>query len=162
MKKVFVSIITVFLIINAYPVFALPGVDVGSVNSKAVLDMKLHEAVSRSREKNEAIKKEQELERKNELDKINQAALADIKYVTFVNNLSISSKELFIVIQKYINQPMNPANVSAIRKDIMRYYQKKGYYSVLAMITSENTQTGELILDIKEGGRNSITIEPSF
>ena len=57
---------------------------------------------------------------------------------------------------------MNPVNVSAIRKENMRYYQKKGLYSVLATVSSENTQTGELVLDIREGGRNSIIVVPSF
>ncbi len=162
MNFFFISLIVVIMAINAPDAFALPGIDAGSVNSKAVLDMRLHEAVSRTREKNEAIQKENDMERKKALDTINQTALSDIKYVTFVNNVSVPSRELFSVIQSHINQPMNPENVSAVRKEIMRYYQKKGYYSALATVTSENTQTGELVLDIKEGGRNSIIIEPSF
>ena len=89
-----------------------------------------------------------------------QAALSDIKYVSFINNSSIPSKELFSVVQNYVNQPMNVQNVSLIRKEIMKYYQKKGFYSALVTINSENTQTGELVLNVVEGGKNSITVTP--
>ncbi len=164
MKNLFVLSFVLFSMFNLQSVFAASVFDAGTVNSKAVLDMKLHEAVSRTRDKNEIIKKEKEneIDRNKTIETVNQTALTDIKYVTFMNNASIPSRELFTVIQSYINQPMTPLNVSAIRKEIMRYYQKKGYYSALASVTSENSQTGELVLEIKEGGKNSITVEPSF
>ena len=162
MKKLFVLFSLICLVSGFQSVCAMPALDAGSVGSSNMRDLRLHEAVSRAREKSAIVKKEQDIEREKALNEVNQAALTDIKYVTFVNNLSISSKELFTVIQRYINQPMNPVNVSAIRKEIMRYYQKKGFYSVLATVSSENTQTGELVLDIREGGRNSIIVVPSF
>lgn len=160
MKKLFVLFSLVCFVSGFQSVYAMPALDAGSVGASNMRDLRLHEAVSRAREKSAIVKKEQDNEREKVLNELNQAALSDIKYVTFVNNLSISSKELFSVVQKYINQPMNPINVSAIRKDIMRYYQRKGFFSVLATVSAENAQTGEVVIEIREGGRNSITIEP--
>ena len=54
---------------------------------------------------------------------------------------------------------MNIENISAIRKDIMRYYQSKGYFSAVALVTAQDYQTGSLTIEIKEGGKNSIVIE---
>lgn len=162
MKKLFVLLLLMFSTSEFMISYAMPALDAGSINATNVMDLRLHEAITRSKEKNKAVRKETAEEQEQALKEYNQAALSDIKYVTFTNNNSISSKELYNVIRQYINQPMNPVNVSAVQKEIMRYYQRKGFYSVLATVTAENTQTGELILDVKEGGRNSITIESSY
>jgi hemolysin activation/secretion protein len=41
----------------------------------------------------------------------------------------------------------------------MKYYQEKGYFSAIAVVNSQDFQTGELVIEVREGGRNSITIQ---
>lgn len=156
MKKFF--ILSLLIAVNSQFAFSLPGVDAGAVNSSAVMDLRLHDAVTRAREKSNVTNKNKAAEQK-EIDNIKQEALTNIKHITFLNNNTIASRELLNIIQRYINQPMSVENVSLIRKEIMNYYHKKGYYSAVAMVSAENSQTGELVLDINEGGKNSIIIQ---
>ena len=161
MKKT-VILFLIITLFNIQQVFAMSAIDAGSVNSSAVRDMRLHDALLRSKEKSAIVKKEEQKSAQEKENQLNEAALTDIKNISFVNNYSIPAGELYRVIQSHINQPMNAQNISEVRKELMKYYQQKGYYSALVLVSSENAQTGELVLDIKEGGKNSITIESSL
>ena len=161
MKKILISSLILFAVIPSETAFAsIEAFDAGAINAYNVDDMIWHDAVTRERKKQEIIKKEKATTEQKKLLEENKAALTDIKNVTFLNNNSISTQELTNVIKKHINEPMSPNNVSQLRKEIMKYYQQKGFYSVLAVVSSTNNQTGEVVIDIKEGGRNSITVEP--
>lgn len=127
--------------------------DAGAVNSQYMRDLRVHEAATRAKN-NSAIISTKTMP-KTQAD----VTTADIKAVIFVNNSSIPSSELLNVIEDKINKPMTPENVTAIRKDIMKYYQDRGYFSALAMVVSQDTQNGELVIEIKEGGKNSIQIQ---
>lgn len=157
MKKLLTIAFLLFVSSNSSVSFAF---DAGTINSDLVRDMVIHDAMKRETRKVEIQQKEKAATDNTPIKNASQAALSDIKYVSFINNSSIPSKELFSVVQNYVNQPMNVQNVSLIRKEIMKYYQKKGFYSALVTINSENTQTGELVLNVVEGGKNSITVTP--
>ena len=163
MKKLLLVFLVAFATSSFQLAFALPGFDAGSINGDSVRDLRLHEAVTRARAKQDIVKKvrEQESEKSEQekLEAANQAYTTNIKSIVFVNNNAISSRELYAVIQKHINEPMSIQNVSTVRKEIMKHYQKKGFYSAVATVSSENSNTGELVIDVKEGGRNSITVE---
>ena len=157
MKKLSVLFLFIFVLASV-PCFAFIDAGAGLLNSDAVKDLRLHEVVSRTKGKDTLQAKRISEQEKKEVQNVEQP-LSDIKYVSFVNNFSIPSEELFNVIRSFVNKPMNSENVSAIRKEIMKYYQTKGYYSAVAMVVSEDVQTGELVLDVKEGGKNSIIIQ---
>ena len=129
------------------------GMDAGAINQRYTRDLRTHEIQTRAKAKNAIVTT------KTQTKPLEQVVTNDLKSVIFINNNSISSEELLSVISNKINKPMNIENISSIRKDIMQYYQSKGYVSAVAMVTSQNFQTGSLTIEIKEGGKNSIIIE---
>ena len=130
------------------------GYDAGAMNSQYMQDLRTHEAFTRARAKNDAI-----ISTKTTPKPEQQISSAPLKSIVFINNNSIPSETLINVVQSSFNEPMNAVNIAKIRKDIMKYYQENGFYSALVMVNSENPQTGELVLEIKEGGKNSIQIQ---
>lgn len=127
--------------------------DAGAINSQYMNDLRVHEATVRSKNKS-AIVSTKTVPKTQE-----EVTASEIKSVTFVNNNSISSNELEAVVQNKINQPMSTENISAIRKDIMKYYQDRGFFSAVALVVSQDSQTGELVIEVREGGKNSIIIQ---
>ncbi|MCD7879877.1 MAG: hypothetical protein LUG16_08095 [Candidatus Gastranaerophilales bacterium] len=129
------------------------GMDAGSINSQYMNDLRAHEAATRAKNKSAIISTStKDIEPQN-------LETSDLKSVIFINNSSIPSSELLNVIQDKINQPMTSENIAAIRKDIMKYYQEHGFFSAVAMVNSQNDKTGEIIIEVKEGGKNSIIIQ---
>ena len=152
MKKFIVIFIMFCLVSNT--VYAM-GYDAGTLNQQYVRDLRTHEAVTRARTKsNNAI-----VSTKTQPKTQEQIVASDIKSIKFVNNVSIPSSQLEYIVKDKINQPMTNENISAIRKDVMRYYQNQGFFSAIVMMTAQDTAAGELVFDVKEGGRNSIQIE---
>jgi len=82
----------------------------------------------------------------------------EIKKITFVGNNAIPDSELQVVVKKLIEKPMVVENLSAIRRDVMKYYQANGYYSAVPIIVSADNRTGEIVIQIEEGNKNSIII----
>ena len=157
MKKILVLFATLALTTSfatANVGFNYGAMDAGSMNQRYTRDMRTHEIATRSKSKNSAI-----VTTKTQPKMEQQVVTSNLKSVIFINNKSISSKELLAVISNKINKPMTPENISAIRKDIMKYYQANGYFSAVALITSQDFQTGSITIEIKEGGKNSIIIE---
>ncbi len=151
MKKILVlSIIIAGIVNTAYAM----GYDAGFINQQNVLDMRTHEAITRERAKNNAI-----ISTKTQPKTEEQITAATIKSINFVNNNSIATNQLQALVYDKINQPMTNENISAIRKTIMRYYQNQGFFSAVVMLSSQDTSTGTLVFDVKEGSRNSILIE---
>lgn len=154
MKKIFIMFAISCLTANISLAAGMPTFDAGTLNRENIRDMRLHEYETRARNKNNSIISTKQIKSSEP-----QVPVSNIRTVDFINNNSIPSAELLDVIQDKINKPMNNENISAIRKDIMRYYQSKGFFSALAMISVQDTQTGTIVFDIKEGGKNSIIIE---
>ncbi len=127
--------------------------DAGAVNSQYMRDLRVHEAAVRAKNRSAIISTKTTPKTQAEV------TTSDIKAIIFVNNSSIPSSELLSVVQDKINKPMTSENITAIRKDIMKYYQDRGYFSALAMVVSQDTVNGEVVIEIKEGGKNSIQIQ---
>lgn len=153
MKKLFILCLMSFIIPNFVCLAGLAYYDAGALNSQSMRVLRTHEMVTRAKNKSAIVTTKMPPKTQE------QVTSADIKSVVFVNNASVSSAELLNVIKDKINKPMTPENISAIRKDIMRYYQELGFFSAIVIVAAQDTQNGELILEIKEGGRNSITIQ---
>ena len=152
MKKLLVGLLMVCAVTNT--VYAM-GYDAGSLSQQYVRDLRTHEAITRARAKtNNAI-----VSTKTQPKTQEQIVASDIKSIKFVNNVSIPSSQLEYIVKDKIGLPMTNENISAIRKDVMRYYQNQGFFSAIVMMTSQDTANGELVFDVKEGGRNSIQIE---
>ncbi len=153
MKKLFVllTVISAAICINTQPAFCI--YDAGALNTQYTRDLRVHEAVTRTKNKSAIVSTKTAPKTQDEV------TASNIKSITFVNNSSIPSNLLQDVVADKINQPMTTENISAIRKDIMKYYQDRGFFSAVAMVVSEDSQTGELVIDVKEGGRNSIQIQ---
>ena len=128
----------------------LGGMDAGAINQR---DLRTHEIQTRAKSRSAIVTTKTQPKTQEEV------TAADIKFVVFVNNHSIPSSELSTAIAKRLNKPMSPENISAIRRDVMRYYQAKGYFSAVAMVTAQDTQNGSITIEVKEGGKNSIIIQ---
>lgn len=153
--KNLLAILFVFCVTANYAFAVGPiGYDAGALNRDYVKDMRLHEVSSRAKNKGNAI-----LTTKTAPKTQEEYTASNIKSIVFVNNYSIPSSQLIAVVKDKINQPMTAANISAIRKDVMRYYQNQGFFSAVALVSSQDTQTGEIVIEVREGGRNSIQID---
>ena len=152
MKKIFIflGIITFFSNIS-YAQYG--GFDAGTLNRQYVQDLRTHEAITRARQHSAIVTPKTGTQLPKEVTNVN------IKSITFVNNNSIPSAVLNNIVKDKLNQPMNAENVAAIRRDIMKFYQDQGYFSALAMVVSQDSQTGELTIEIREGTKNSIQIQ---
>ena len=88
-----------------------------------------------------------------------ELSASNIKAISFVGNDSISSTVLNNLLKDKIDQPMSAENIAAIRKTVMKFYQEQGFFSAVAMVLSQDSQTGELVIEVREGGKNSIQIQ---
>lgn len=159
MKKLLVLCLLFGSVTNITFASQFGGYDAGSLNSQYVRDLRMHDSITRARSNSSAIINTKNKPSDVASKPLDQSAVSDIKSVIFINNSSIPSSELLNAIHSKINQPMNAENVAEIRKNIMGYYQSKGYYSAVAIINAQNASTGELIIEVKEGGKNSILIQ---
>jgi len=154
MKKLFI-LSAVILWVSSNACFAAYGsYDAGTLNREYVRDLRTHEAITRARQNNSSIVKP-----KTAAQEVKQVVEANIKSIVFINNNSISSSVLQNIVKDKLNKPMSAENIAAIRRDIMKFYQDQGYFSALALVSSQDSQTGELTIEIREGGKNSIQIE---
>lgn len=133
---------------------SLGGVDPGAINTQYMKDIRTFDARSRAKQRSAIIEK-----RTGENAQTVSAEVSVIKSVKFVNNNNFSSSQLLPIIQDKINQPMTVENISAIRKSIMKFYQANGFYSAVAIIAASDNTSGELVIQIDEGTKNSITVE---
>ena len=161
MKKSFILFTLFCLTANISLASAFGGYDAGAVNSQYMRDLRTHEAITRAKNKSAIVttKKNTPLQQRELQEQRDKIINANIKTITFVNNASIPSQDLLNVVSDKINLPMSAENISDIRKNIMKYYQSNGYYSAVAVVASQDSETGEVVIEIKEGGKNSITIQ---
>ena len=161
MKKAFIIFTLFSLTANISLASAFGGYDAGAVNSQYMRDLRTHEAITRAKNKSAIVttKKNTPLQQRELQEQRDKIINADIKTITFVNNASIPSSDLLNVVSNKINTPMSAENIASIRKDIMKYYQDNGFFSAVAIVSSQDSETGEVVIEIREGGRNSITIQ---
>lgn len=155
MKKILLSIcLSCLTSLSVYASGPLGGYDAGALNREYVKEMRMHEVISGARQKNSAI-----VSPRPDAKLPKEVVSAELKNVVFINNDSFSSSELKSLVQDKIGQPMSPENIAAVRKSLMKFYQDNGYFSAVALVKSEDAQTGELVIELKEGGKNSIQIQ---
>lgn len=159
MKKIFSLLFITALISNMAIANGLGGFDAGSVGRQNELDLRLHEIEKRGKKNTDAFITTRTTPQSQTQKQEQQISSSPIKSVVFLNNSSIASSELAYAVRDQINAPMTVENISLMRKEIMKYYQDRGYFSAVATMVSQDTQTGQVIFDIKEGGKNSIQID---
>ena len=159
MKKIFSLLFIMAIVSNVTFANGLGGFDAGSIGRQNELDLRLHEIEKRGKKNTDAFITTKSNPQSQTQRQVQQISASPIKSVAFINNNSIASSELAYAVRDQINQPMTPENISLMRKEIMKYYQGKGYFSAVATMVSQDTQEGMVVFDIKEGGKNSIMIE---
>lgn len=153
MKKLFILVLGIMTTVNF--AYASMGFDAGTLNRDYVQDMRLHEFQTRERNK---VKLIQEENKAND-SKLDIPVSTVIKKITFVGNETIPSDDLLKLVESRIGQSANEQNVVGMRKLISRFYNANGFYSALVLPDISKLSEGELIFQIKEGGKNSITIQ---
>ena len=156
MKKVL--ILSVLLLVTNYNIaIANPfgGVDPGAINTQYMKELRFHEIKTRARQKSAIVDvKNKQQNEVNETQEVGQ-----IQSINFVGNNVFSSQQLIQIVKDKIGAPLSAENVSAIRRNLMKFYQSQGYYSAIPIVISQNNKTGELVFEIQEGTKNSIVIE---
>ena len=156
MKKIFLLICAVTISINA-SYAAMGAYDACSLNQQYMKDLRMHEFATREKNKSAIVKNKIQTETKEEARNI--PVNSTIKSVKFINNKVFTSQELNEVIADKLNEPANEKTIADIRRQITKLYQNNGYYSVLVFPETGKISSGELIFEIQEGTKNSITIE---
>lgn len=154
MKKVLILICIMSACTNIS--FASMGAyDAGSLNREYVRDMRMHEMQTRERNKAAIVQKENAVEKRLS----NVPVSAEIKKISFDGNEALSSEALLKVVESNIGTIANEQRVVNMRNLLLKYYQSNGYYSVIVFPDITKLSSGELLFHIKEGGKNSITVE---
>lgn len=150
------SLICIILISSMDYAFAnaFGGMDPGAVNTQYTRELRTHEAITRAKQKSAIVQPKTSVN-----EKVYPEVVNEIKAVNFIGNKAVSNEELQVLVKNKIDKPMTIENLSAIRKDVMKYYQANGYYSVMPVIVMQDNATGEIVIQIEEGSKNSITIE---
>ena len=162
MKKVLFLLCVLTISINTAFAFQMGGFDAGTMNQQYVRDMRTHEFATRAKSKNAIVNTADKTNRATaDLDKATQQLPenSNIKSITFINNHSIPTSELERVVSYGINKPATANNIAQIRQTLTKFYQANGFYSALIFPNIQNLSTGELIIEVKEGIKNSITVE---
>ena len=155
MKKLFIILGIILFTHNICFASAMGGYDAGSINSQYMRDLRIHEMATRERSKNAIIKTN--IKQENQMQNI--PAASTIKTVKFINNKSIPSSDLTRILAGKLNVAATEESIADIRKQVIKYYQANGFYSALAFPDTSNLKSGELIIEIREGSKNSIVVE---
>lgn len=154
MKNIFIFIFAVYLSVNT--TFASIGAfDAGSINQQYTRDMRLHEIQTRAKDRSSIIQKQKEPQKVNQI--IPSSAI--IQSISFIGNDNIPSQDLLRIVEANIGETASEQNISNMRKLLVKYYNANQFYSAIIFPDESNISSGELIFQIKEGGKNSITIE---
>ncbi|MBQ4123379.1 hypothetical protein IJD44_06635 [bacterium] len=154
MKRLLVLICTI--LVSANMSFAGMGTfDAGTLNREQMRDMRMHEFQTREKSKANLIQREKELTQKTS----NIPVSAVIKTINFDGNEAISSQALYEVVDSNIGQVATEQNVVTMRNMLLKYYNANGYYSAIVFPDITQLSSGVMIFRIKEGGKNSITVE---
>ena len=154
MKKIILPILCLSVISSNQTVWAISmgSMDAGAVNSQYMREFRGYEVKSRMQEKSAIVKSINEADGK-------EVAIGTLSKIQFVGNNNFSAEQLSAIIEDKMNKPMTAENLSELRKRLMRFYQSEGFYSAVPVIISQDNKTGELVIEIKEGSKNSITVQ---
>lgn len=131
------------------------GMSPGAINTQNIRDLRFHEANTREKQRSAIVQpKTKQMEQP-----IIPDVMGNLKSIKFTNNAYFTSAQLQEATKSYIGQPLSPENIAQIRKALMKFYQNKGFYSAIPIIVSQNGSTGELVIEMQEGSKNSITFE---
>lgn len=156
MNKLILSVFMVFAVAGMS--YASIGFDAGAVGQQNLRDMRLHEVEMRAKNRSAIIQKEKAQEQQQDKVLIPTSATT-IQNIRFSGNVGIPAGDLARVTSSYLGKPATEANISSIRKLISKYYQANGYYSAIVVPEASSLTSGTLTFEIKEGTRNSITID---
>ena len=134
---------------------SLGGMDPGVINKQYMRDLRFHEIKTRTKQKNAIINTSE----KTQKEVVETKEVNEIQSIRFVGNNVFPSEQLQEVVKHKIGTPLTVENISIIRKNLMKFYQSKGYYSAIPIVVSQNNETGEIVFEIQEGSKNSIVIE---
>ena len=159
MKKISLLAFVLIMLSNVSFAAGLGAYDAGALNQQYMRDLRTHEFASRAKTKNAIInttdkKSEKEINNSSDIP-VN----AIIKSVKFINNNAIASETLNGVVSYAIDRPATSANISEIRRILTKYYQSKGYFSVVIIPQMQELDKGIIIYEIQEGPKNSISVE---
>jgi len=130
--------------------------DAGAIGQQNIRDLIIHDVQKREERKNAIIHKNYPDEQK----KVNiPAAATTIKNIRFVGNEALPAGDLARIVSGYLGKPASDKNISAARKLVTKYYQANGFYSVIVVPDTNSLVSGTLTFEIKEGQKNSITIQ---
>ncbi len=154
MKKIILAIVCLSVSLSNQMAMAVTmgSMDAGAVNSQYMREFKGFEAKTKMQERSAIIKSINEGDGK-------AVPIGTLSKIQFVGNNNFSSEKLSAIVEDKINKPMTAENLSELRKRLMRFYQSEGFYSAVPVIVSQDNKTGELVIEIKEGTKNSITVQ---
>lgn len=155
MKKFFVLMCISAMISNVSFASAIGGYDAGALNSQYVRDLRLHEFAQRAKNNSAIVKTNSKTEETQAVPE----TTVNITKISFVNNKNISSEDLARITSYMLNKPATDVNIAQVRKTITRYYQADGFYSAIVFPDTSRLSEGELIFEVQEGSKNSITVE---
>lgn len=156
MKKILFSVSMIFALAGMS--YAAMGFDAGSIGQQNVMDMRIHEIETRAKTRSAIIQKEKREEEQQQKVDVPLGATT-IQNIRFSGNEAIPAGDLVRVVSSYIGKPATDVNISAVRKLVTKYYQANGYYSVVVIPETSSLTGGVLTFEIKEGAKNSITID---
>ena len=154
MKKIILLLLCLSIVISNQTAMALTmgSMDAGAVNSQYMREFKGFEAKTKMQERSAIVKSINEADGK-------EVPLGTISKVQFAGNNNFTAEQLSAVIEDKINKPMTAENLSELRRRLMRFYQSEGFYSAVPVIISQDNKSGEIVIEIKEGPKNSITVQ---
>ena len=131
------------------------GMSPGALNSQSVRDLRMHEVNTRAKQRSAIVQPKTVQTEQQVMPEL----MGDLKSIKYTNNAYFTSAQLEEVTKTYIGEPLTHEVIAQIRKDLMKFYQKRGFYSAIPIIVSQNGATGELVIEMQEGSKNSITFE---
>ncbi|MDD3237457.1 MAG: POTRA domain-containing protein [Candidatus Gastranaerophilales bacterium] len=144
MKNLFVLIFALTIATPAFAYINMGSYDAGAINSMYMQDIR-------------------NFARQKEIPKILQDNKEQqgfvLERVNFVNNHAFTFSELEQVFEKKLGTTVTPVDINTMRRELMQFYQKNGYPSVLVNIDSQDPDGGIVTYSINEGNKNSVQIE---
>lgn len=156
MKKLFCLLCLVTIALsNSAIANQFGGMSPGAINTQNVRDLRLHEVNTRAKQRSAIVQPKTAQMEKPVIPEV----VSNLNSIRFTNNANFTSAQLQEVTKDYIGKPLSVENIAQIRRDLMKFYQHRGFYSAIPIIVSQNGSTGELVIEMQEGSKNSITFE---
>ena len=156
MKKLFCLLcLATIALSNAAIASQFGGMSPGAINTQNIRDLRFHEANTRAKQRSAIVQPKTAQMEKPVIPDV----VSNLNSIKFTNNANFTSAQLQEITKDYIGKPLSVENIAQIRRDLMNFYQKRGFYSAIPIIVSQNGSTGELVIEMQEGSKNSIIFE---